>query len=46
VLTPDNHEGSALDALTRGDTANAMAYALLALAAAVDRLAEEQAARP
>jgi hypothetical protein len=42
MLSPANHEGSALDRAMKGDTTTAQVYAILALASAVNRLAAAQ----
>jgi hypothetical protein len=45
MISPDSHEDAAASALSRGDTAEATVLALLALASAVNRLADAQTAR-
>jgi hypothetical protein len=42
MLGPGDHEGNAQSALMREDTADAQVHAILALASAVNRLADAQ----
>jgi hypothetical protein len=44
MVGPGAHENSAMDAVSRGHTEEAQIYAILALAAAVNRLANAQEA--